>query len=170
MHLYGLLEDLTYVGEGLISLRDQARDRADEVGVKSSLGKRLTAYADDVEELRARMVSVSEAGWLSGDEKLREQLGGLFAGINNYEGRPTGSQLERVVTLEAELQEKTRQFESLTGSPLARINGQLSRKGLESIDLETREEWNAAQEAAGSTSSVFRCGRTPCWAQLPVVH
>ena len=167
MHLYGLLEDLTYVGESLIALRDQAHDRAEEAGAKSSLGKRLVAWAADLEELRSQMVSVSEAGWLSGDEKLREQLGGLFAGVNNYEGRPTGSQLERVTTLEAELLEKTREFESLSGSPLARLNDQLTRKGLDPINLETREEWNVAQEAAGSTSSVIRCGRTPCSSQLP---
>jgi len=36
---------------------------------------------------------VTEGGWISGQEKLRERLGTLYGDVSGYDGRPTDSQL-----------------------------------------------------------------------------
>jgi len=149
MSLYESLSDLTYVVETIIDLHDQAEERATEATKDSAIEKRLTEYAEQLDTLRTSMVSTSEAGWLSGDEKLREKLGAVFGGINNYEGRPTGSQMEQVAKLQAELEDKTTEFDELTGDPLDDLNAQLEKKKLVPIALQSRQDWEAALQKNG---------------------
>jgi photosystem II stability/assembly factor-like uncharacterized protein len=152
LHVYGLLSDLTYVVETLIDLADQAKARAEEAGEDSAVGKNATEYVEQLDALRESMVSTAEAGWLSGDEKLREKLGNVFGSINNYEGRPTGSQLEQAEQLEAQLKDKTAEFEELTGDPLDKLNAQLDKKKLDPIVMKSREAWESGDEESSSSS------------------
>ncbi|RMF82191.1 MAG: glycosyl hydrolase, partial [Nitrospirae bacterium] len=142
--LYRDLERLAYTIDTVIQLRDAARERAE--GAPKRLARRLEAYADELEAFRASLVATGEGGMLSGEEKLREKLGELYGAVSGYDGRPTGSQLERKARLERELEAAAARFAGLTGERLADLNRRLERRGLAPLEVQTREAWEAAQE------------------------
>lgn len=140
LQLYDMLERLTYVVDATIDLRDQARDRANQTS--GGTARRLGDYADELDEFRKTLVATSEAGWVSGEEKLRENLGELYGGVNGYAGRPTESELGRMQVLEAELERAVQSFDQLVAERRIRdLNTRLERAGLEPLVLLTREAW-----------------------------
>jgi photosystem II stability/assembly factor-like uncharacterized protein len=150
MALYHDLEDMTYLVDSVIAVRDEARARAGTLGTKDRLARDLRAWADELEAFRGTVVSTSEAGMLSGDEKLREKLGDLYGSVSGYDGRPTDSQVERTTMLEGELATAKKRFDGFTGARLAELDRKLGAKKLEPIEVPTREQWKKKQEAAGA--------------------
>ena len=148
LELYGMLERLTYVIDALTDLRDQARERAGKLPAGHRARREAERWADALEEFRTTMVSTSEAGWLSGDEKLREELGNLYGGVNSYTGRPTRSQLDRLQVLAGRLDAAARRFEELAAGRDG-LNAALSRAGQEPVVLFTREAWQERQAGGG---------------------
>ena len=129
--LYEMVERLTYMVDAVIELRDRARARADEEGGRTA--RRLNELADELDAFRKDVVATSEAGMLSGEEELREQLGGLYGAVVGYDGRPTASQIQRMETLEGELAKAERRFRELTDSDrLQRLD----------LTLLSREAWD----------------------------
>lgn len=106
MKLYGMVERLATLIEGMISTRNKARAAGN------------TALADEMERQRVALVSSKQGEGISGEEKLREELGTLYGNVNMYEGRPTQSQLTRMAALEKQLDAATAAFEKAakTGS------------------------------------------------------
>ncbi|HSL81247.1 MAG TPA: glycosyl hydrolase, partial [Thermoanaerobaculia bacterium] len=147
LDLYRMLERLTYLVDALTGLRDQARSRAADLGERSRQHRDVEAYADLLEEFRTTLVSTSEAGWLSGDEKLREKLGALYGGVNSYTGRPTQSQLDRLEVLRGHQEAAFARFEELAARR-EELNRTLSRAGREPLILLTEEAWRE-REAGG---------------------
>jgi hypothetical protein len=148
LELYDALSDLTYVVETATELRDAARERAMSLPERNRTRRDLEAWADELEALRASLVSTDDAGWLSGDEKLREELGNLYGAVNAYTGRPTGSQMDRKEVLMAELETAQAKFDSLAARA-AGFTGELERRDLEPITVPSREEWEARAAAGG---------------------
>jgi hypothetical protein len=99
MTLYGMVERLATLIEGIIGARDKARAAGD------------TALADEMERQRVALVSSTQGEGISGEEKLREELGALYGNVNMHEGRPTQSQLTRMTVMDAQLQAAIRSFE-----------------------------------------------------------
>jgi photosystem II stability/assembly factor-like uncharacterized protein len=155
LEIYESLEDLTYMVDVLTSLRDQARARAAALDRRADVS-RLEAFADRLEEIRGTLVSTAEAGWLSGDEQLREELGNLFGEVVGYDGRPTQSQLSRKDVLLGELAAAETSFEGFVAGELPGLDALLERRGLEPIARQSREEWEAAQQVSGSSGQRIR--------------
>jgi hypothetical protein len=109
-----------------------------------------------MESLRADLVSTSEAGMLSGEERLREKLGALYGSVNGHDGRPTNSQLEQRRKLERRLTEAVASFEAATAG-LGRLDARLERGDLDPITVPTRQEWEAqlARGGAGAPPAVL---------------
>ena len=99
MQLYGIVERLAGLVEGIIATRDKARAAGN------------TALADEMERQRVALVSSKQGEGISGEEKLREELGTLYGNVNMYEGRPTASQLTRMAALERQLNDAVALFE-----------------------------------------------------------
>jgi len=147
LEIYDKLERLTYVVESIDDVVEQARARAEESS--DGTAKRLNEYADELEDYKATVVSVSEEGMFGGDEKLREDLGALYGAVNGYAGRPTDSELRRMEILGRQLDEAEQTFARLTAeSELGKYNSRLEKEGLEPLKLKTREEWNAEREGS----------------------
>jgi hypothetical protein len=138
MQLYGMLEQMTYVIDSLIDLRDQAKESGAGLDESAKLRRRLESYSDELEEFRKSIVASSEAGRLSGEEQLREKLGGLYGNVVRYDGRPTRSQLERIEVLGERLEVAKRRFDEL-------------KKKAEELNLEplSPEAWEAKTEENG---------------------
>lgn len=99
MQLYGMVERLAALIENIIATRDKARASGD------------TALADEMERQRVSLVSSKQGEGISGEEKLREELGTLYGNVNMHEGRPTASQLTRMGVLGKQLDDAAAAFE-----------------------------------------------------------
>jgi photosystem II stability/assembly factor-like uncharacterized protein len=146
MRLYEDLEGLTYVVETATEARDAARERAEGLKERDRTRSALEGLADSLETLRAGLVSTDEAGWLSGDEKLREQLATLYAAVTGFEGRPTQTQLDRMQELEGELAQARTRFDALHDGELAKVNAELTKKQLDPIPWQSQAEWKAGDD------------------------
>ncbi len=151
LELYDLLADLTYTVDAATDLRDQAKARAE--GQSGRLARRLGDLEERLEEFRTGLVSTSEAGWISGDEKLREKLANVYGAVTGYDGRPTQSQIDRTVVLEDQLAAAQASFAAMSsGRDFDALNAQLRGRGLDELAVMTREAWEEKQEEGGATT------------------
>jgi hypothetical protein len=141
---------LTFLADSVTDLRDQARGRTPQLERKDR--EAMKAFADALDDLHGTLVVADEGGLMSGREELRERLGELFGEVNRYDGRPSGSQLERVDGLEAELRgreaELGEQLEQLDA-----LNRMLDKRDLEPLVRLTREAWQERQEGLGGSAA-----------------
>ena len=72
---------------------------------------------------------------------VRERVIDLYSSVSDYGGRPTESQLARMKTLESDIMDANREFESITSAGLQKINADLQQSNSEPIKLLTREEF-----------------------------
>ncbi len=146
LELYQNLEQLSYIVEALVDLRDQSRNGAQHLG--SEKGKALSAFGDQLDAFRKTLVATSDAGVLSGEEKLREKLSELFGAVNGYDGRPTESELARKQVLAAQQQAAEARFADLASPQhLQAYNRQLEAAGLAPLTAMSREAWEKKQES-----------------------
>ncbi|HEY3381146.1 MAG TPA: hypothetical protein VGK32_05215 [Vicinamibacterales bacterium] len=139
--LFALVERSTYVIEGITDARDQATARASKLAAADPMRKRLEAYAARMEKQRTALVATSKGEGISGDERLREELGTLYGNVNGFDGRPTKSQIDRMAVLAAELDAGTAEFDTATGKDLVPLNQELAKKKLDPIVKLTPEAW-----------------------------
>ena len=157
LEVYDTLGDLTFLVDSVTGLKDQAEDRAESLSKKDKAA--LEEFADTLDALHQTLV-VTEGGWISGREELRERLGTLYGDISFYDGRPTDSQLERMASLQAELDAKEAEFEAIA-KKVDSVNRILAKRDLEPLTRLTLDEWDEKQEGAGgSTSLAMAVSRT----------
>jgi len=150
LEIYDMLADLTFLADSVVDLHDQAEERAEALSKKDKAT--LEDFADSLDALHETLV-VTEGGWISGREELRERIGTLYGDISFYDGRPTDSQIERMARLQGELDTKQAEFETKAKS-IDRMNRILARRDLEPLKLMTLEAWQAQQEGAGGSASL----------------
>ncbi len=139
--LYGMVERLAYLVDALSNLRDQAKTAAGALPQKDAIRKRVQALADDMEAQRASLVASQRGEGVSGEEKLREELGLLYGNVNGYEGRPTQSQLDRMGVLEKELSAAIAKFAGAATKEATALNAQLTAKKIPPLKVLSEAEW-----------------------------
>ena len=139
--LHGLVEKLTVLVAQITDARDQARARAESLPEGDSLRKKLEAFSDAMELQRTAVVSTAQGEGISGEEKLREELGMLYGNINVSEQRPTASQLSRMAVLSKDLDGRHATFDSAVKN-LASLNQELAKQKLDPISPLTAEDWD----------------------------
>ena len=125
-------------------VHDALLGRAAALKGDPAVAKRLNDLAQQVEELRRKIVATKEGGAVTGEERIREKTTGLYGAILNYEGRPGDYQIARIDSLKKELDEVTREFDSLLAKDLAAINKSLKQKKLQPIEPLSRQAWDAS--------------------------
>jgi hypothetical protein len=145
-----MLGDLTFLVDSVVDLKDQAEDRAEALSKKDKAT--VEAFADSLDALHKTLV-VTEGGWISGQEQLRERLGALYGDVSFYDGRPTDSQIERMARLKTELEAKEAEFET-TVKKIDSVNRVLARRDLEPLTRMTLDQWQAQQDGSGGSSSM----------------
>jgi hypothetical protein len=140
--LYGMLGDLSYTVGTLKGASEQARARADKLGKTDALGRKLVAYADRLDALRGTLVALRE-GRLTGEVRLREELGDLYGKVNQYDGRPTESQQAAAARLSRDLEKARTGAQAALGTELGSLNGALAGRKVDAIGVPTRAEFDA---------------------------
>lgn len=141
MALYGMLERLTWIDTSATAVRDGLRQRAADLPKGDKLRGQIEKLAAGLDVFHASLVATGEGGFLSGEEQLREKLGGLYGGVNSYDGRPTKSQLEQVKVLSGDLDRSAARLEAIAKGELAAINKALAARKLDPVTPKTFEEW-----------------------------
>ncbi|HEY3173642.1 MAG TPA: glycosyl hydrolase [Thermoanaerobaculia bacterium] len=138
--LHGLVERLTVLVAQITDARDQSKARAEGLPAGDALRGKLEAFSDELEAQRTALVSTAQGEGISGEEKLREELGMLYGNVNGSEERPTASQLSRTKVLAKDLDAARAKYD---GSllKLTPLNEELEKRKLPPIQPLTEEDW-----------------------------
>src|SRR5207253_5692899 len=109
---------------------DQASANATKLQDRDPLRAKLQGLVNSADNVRTKIVATKEGGAITGEERLREYMGGLYGDVNQYEGRPTDSQVARADVIRRELDDVIREFTTLTTQQLPAINRELQSKKL----------------------------------------
>ena len=150
MKLYGMMSDLTYVHDAAMGARRDAVDRLAKLPAKDAGRKPVQALIDQCTELR-NTLSAQREGFVTGEEQLRERLGGLYGAVNFYDGRPTGSQLENLKLMEKQLGDATTRLQGIFAKELPAANAALAKSKLDAIPQLSREDWERAEKGGAVT-------------------
>jgi photosystem II stability/assembly factor-like uncharacterized protein len=131
--LFALVERSTDLITGVAAMRDQASARAAKLPAADPLRKRLETFSAAMEQRRRSLVATSRGEGISGDSRLREELGTLYGNVNGFDGRPTKSQVDRMGVLTAELDAATAAFNAATAKDLPALNAELAKKKLDPL-------------------------------------
>jgi photosystem II stability/assembly factor-like uncharacterized protein len=147
--LAALLNHMSWGVAAIIGVHDQALARAAKLPENDGTQKHAEELAADVDQIRVKIVATKEGGMITGEERLREFLGGLYGDVNGYEGRPTDSQVARTDALSRELDDVIRQFTDVTSKRLAALNRELEAKKLPAIQVISEDEWRKGADLGG---------------------
>src|SRR5947199_5778519 len=134
MKLYKSIERMSFAVDSMVNLRDTANARAAKLPANDALRKNIQDISQQADALRSKIVATKEGGAITGEERIREYLTGIYADVNNYDGKPTNSQVERTDALGRELEDVIKELDQLTAKQLPAINSELQRKKLETIE------------------------------------
>jgi len=151
--LAGMLNHMSWAVDAIIGVRDTANRDASQLKDRDPLKQRLAKLATDVDTVRGKIVATKEGGAITGEERLREFLAGLYSDVNGYEGKPTNEQLKRTDVLGRELEDVIGEFQKMATPQLTSLNQQLSAKKLQPITLISEQDWQKEQDAQGGGAS-----------------
>jgi photosystem II stability/assembly factor-like uncharacterized protein len=110
--LSGMLNHMSWAVDAIIAVRDTA------------IQQKKTDLADAADKIRSKIVATKEGGAITGEERLREFLAGLYGDVNGYDGRPTTQQFARADALSRELEDVVKEFRDLAAKYSAPIPGE----------------------------------------------
>ena len=102
---------------------------------------KLIALSEHLEKMHKELVATSPHR-ISGQLRLAEKIGDIYAGIINYSGKPTDSQIKRLSLLERELNKYRTEVDVILKDQLKKINEKLKQAGVDEIVVITREEYD----------------------------
>ncbi|HEV8368340.1 MAG TPA: hypothetical protein VGQ39_10350 [Pyrinomonadaceae bacterium] len=145
MKLYSLLGDMTFAVDRINGVRVALAQRIQKLPANDPLAARLRLAQTQIDELRKKIVATKEGGAITGEERLRENLADLYGNVNNYEGRPSQTQIDRAAAIARELADVVSSFESWLTKEMPGLNSALEKGKLDRIEPLTRESWAKEQ-------------------------
>jgi photosystem II stability/assembly factor-like uncharacterized protein len=123
----------------LVAKIQAVRGGADGIGGKlpdsDPLRAQLSKLSASADTIRKQIVATKEGGAITGEERLREHMDGLYGGLINYEGKPADTLVAYTGVLDRELAALEQAFVALRDGDLAKANAALKAKGLPEIAL-----------------------------------
>ena len=97
------------------------------------LRTQLSTLSQKADEVRKKIVATKEGGAITGEERLREHMDGLYGGITDYEGRPAATLIAYTEVLRRELDDVVAEFDALCAKDVKEASAALKSKGLQEI-------------------------------------
>jgi len=144
MKLYRMLERLAYVNAAAVEMRDQAADRLKKLKAGDALFKSLEGVREKLTTLEKTLVPTRDPGTMpqmTGEVRLREQIGEVYGEVIRYGGRPTQSQMDRATVLEQDVAKADQSFVE-TSANLDKLNESLKTQKLDPIRKLSKEEYD----------------------------
>jgi len=151
MKLYRMTERLGYIKAAIVDARDQAADRAKKLKPADPLIKQIDSLKAKLDELEKAIVPTGEPGampQITGEIRLREEIGEVYGDVSRYGGRPTQSQIEQTEALGQRVENANRSFEEVM-SGFAKINDALKAQKLNPIVTLTKEDYDKRESTGG---------------------
>ncbi len=127
--------------DAILAVRDGAQERASKLPESDSLRAKLQDLARAADGVRSKIVATKEGGAITGEERLREFLAGLYGDVSGYEGRPTDAQTARAAALARELEDVIGEFTTLTAAKLPELNRELQARQLPLFAAVSERDW-----------------------------
>ncbi len=105
MGLYQLHERLALVVDTINDRQKLIKDNLTKV-TDSTLKRSMVAYNEELEKLRSELLATKQKSVFADEKKLREDITEVYAGVTGQEAAPSNLQLQRTVTLQAEVKKK----------------------------------------------------------------
>lgn len=143
MKMYGMLNDFAYTVDCITTLHNDAKKISSSLPENDKLRKSLAMLIHDLDTLHNYLVNMKE-GLIQSESanRLRENLADNYGTLNNYEGRPNNSTLDRIKALQAEMEDAEKTFSQIMNKYLPKINPQLKAKGQPELVRKTRGEFD----------------------------
>jgi len=136
MELYRMHEQLSRVTNDIQVRQKLIKDNLDKVKSKKAK-KEMQEYYDKLEALRAELVPTKQTSAFADEERLREDITQVFAGISFSEAAPNNLQVERIKTLQQRVNTAEKTSTDLGKQYDERIQATLVKEGLDKSKLET---------------------------------
>ncbi len=133
MRVHAMFGDMTDLVARIQAVRSGAGASLAKLGEGDPLRDRLSALSQRADAVRKKIVATKEGGAITGEERLREHMDGLYGGIISYEGRPAATLVAYIGVLRRELDDITAEFEALWAKDVEEVNASLKAKGLPAI-------------------------------------
>jgi len=138
-----MLNDFAYTVDCITKMQDEAKKIASSLPENDKLRKSLDMLTHDLDTLHNYLVNMKEGAIQSESANhLRENLSDNYGSINGYEGRPNNSTLDRIKTLQAEMDAAEKTFSQIMNKYLPKINPQLKAKGQPELLRKTKENFD----------------------------
>jgi hypothetical protein len=119
---------------------------------------KLRATVDRLDEAKKKIVATKEGGAITGEERIREHADQLYGALTVWEGRPAQYQLERIDVLRRELDEVTKDLDTIVTRHIRPLDGELLAHKLAPIPTTS-----APGEGGGDTGrGVVTAGLSRC--------
>jgi len=139
MRLYDAINDLTFQ---LSQLKDVVTQTSEVEEPSSSLKKKAERFEEAYNDINARFTATKK-GMITGESKLREQLGNLFGNVVGYSGKPSQTQERQTETLIKEVAVAIKFAQQLLNKQLPDINKAMgSDQNIKLLDRATWDEKN----------------------------
>jgi hypothetical protein len=138
---YILLEDISFTDRQVTDLKeklDKVLSQIEDNDIKNNFAK----LSEKLETMHKELVATSPHR-LAGEIRLAEKVGDIYAGIINYSGKPTESQINRLYLLEGIFLQYRTQVALILTDELQNINNELKNLGLQEIQVINRAEYDA---------------------------
>lgn len=153
MRVYNLLGDMTFDVDRINAVREELSERSAKLAANDPLRRQLDSLTAKTGELRKKIVATTEGGAITGEERIREHTAELYGDLDNYEGRPADYQLARIDSLQHDLDDVTKEFDTFLAADLRDVNASLQKKKLTTIQPLSREQWEKINNASDSSGA-----------------
>src|SRR5215470_7019332 len=113
MRVHALLGRMRTLVERIEGVRGGVEERIKGLPESDALVAKGRAVTNRLEDARKKIVATKEGGAVTGEERLREHADILYGALLSWEGRPAAYQLERIDTLGRELDDVTKEVDSV---------------------------------------------------------
>lgn len=135
--LFGMVEELGYLVAKVQALKDSVEKRQ-PLAKNKKLKANLTQYATDLEAFRKTLTETNESKGITGEEKLRVQIGRVYVMTEISDLPPTEASLQRMTFLRGELDKAQTTGEGLFKRTEA-LNAELKKDKLSPLSFLTKD-------------------------------
>ena len=137
MRLYNDMEELAY----LVYRIDQTVKRAKGV-VKTTPNKTAQQVIDELTTLKESLVVTTGDNYVNEAEpELREKISELYSTVASNFERPSKAQIKNIALYEAQLNEKTEEFEKIKSKRVSKFVKFLEKNSLDGIEIMSKEDY-----------------------------
>jgi photosystem II stability/assembly factor-like uncharacterized protein len=136
---YQLLEEISFTDKQVTDLKEKIDKSLLQIGETDSRSS-FTDLSGRLEKLHKELVATSPHR-LSGEIRLAEKVGDIYAGVLNYSGKPTDAQISGLNLLENKFNEYRQQVDKILEEDLLNLNNVLKNFGLQEINFILKEDY-----------------------------